>query len=44
GLKYPLFKETLYFASSQGLSNEFTGASAKVTAESGLLLVVKNSR
>lgn len=44
GLKYPLYKETLYFASSRGLSNQFTGTTARVTAESGLLLVVKNSR
>ncbi len=44
GLKYPLHKETLYFASSRGLSNEFTGTEARITVESGLLLAVKNNR
>lgn len=43
GLKYPLYKEPLYFASSRGLSNQFTGTIARVIAQTGLLLVVKNS-
>lgn len=40
GLNYPLNGETLAFASTRGLSNEFSGASARITAGSGLLLVV----
>lgn len=40
GLKYPLKEETLAFASTRGLSNEFLGTSARVTAGSGLLLVI----
>lgn len=40
GLKYPLTGETLYFASTRGLSNEFTGARARITAGPGLLLVI----
>ncbi|MEW5784237.1 MAG: thiamine diphosphokinase [Bacillota bacterium] len=40
GLKYPLKGETLYFASTRGLSNEFTGSSALITADRGLLLVI----
>lgn len=41
GLEFPLHKESLYFASTRGLSNRFTGTLARVTAESGLLLVIK---
>jgi thiamine pyrophosphokinase len=40
GLKYPLRGETLYFASTRGLSNEFIGTSARITAGPGLLLAV----
>jgi thiamine pyrophosphokinase len=40
GLKYPLCGETLYFASTRGLSNVFSGASARVSTVSGLLLVI----
>lgn len=40
GLKYPLKGETLDFASTRGLSNELTGASARITAGPGLLLVI----
>ena len=43
GLQYPLSGETLYFASSRGLSNRFTGTAARVTSEAGRLLVIKNS-
>ncbi len=43
GLQYPLSGETLYFASSRGLSNRFTGTTARVTSASGRLLVIKNS-
>ncbi len=41
GLKYPLNNESLFFASTRGLSNEFMAASAKVTLQEGLLLVIK---
>lgn len=44
GLKYPLHGETLCFASTRGLSNELTSGSARVTAVSGLLLVIHTSR
>lgn len=37
GLKYPLTGETLYFASTLGLSNKFVSAQARVTVASGLL-------
>lgn len=40
GLKYPLDGETLYFGSTRGLSNELTSETARVRAESGLLLAV----
>ena len=41
GLKYPLTGETLFFSSSRGLSNEFTGREASIKLRSGILLVVK---
>jgi thiamine pyrophosphokinase len=41
GLKYPLRGETLYFASTRGLSNELVETAARVTAATGLLLVIK---
>lgn len=44
GLKYPLCKETLYFASTRGLSNELIAGSARITAVSGLLLAVHTAR
>jgi len=40
GLKYQLKGDALYFASTRGLSNEFTGSSARITIGSGLLLVI----
>ncbi|MBS3943444.1 MAG: thiamine diphosphokinase [Dethiobacter sp.] len=40
GLKYPLAGETLYFASTRGLSNEFTGHRARITTGPGLMLVI----
>lgn len=39
-LKWPLHNETLYPERSRGVSNEMTGAVAKIEIESGLLLVV----
>ncbi len=39
GLRYPLCGETLHFASTRSLSNEFTSYEARITAESGLLIV-----
>ncbi len=44
GLKYPLHGDTLYFASTLGLSNEFSSLEAEVTFSSGLLLAVHISR
>lgn len=44
GLRYPLHGETLYFASSRGLSNELTSETARVTAVSGLLLAIHIAR
>lgn len=44
GLRYPLKKETLYLASTRGLSNELLERSAKITLEKGLLLAVRSSR
>lgn len=44
GLKYQLQGETLQFASSRGLSNEFTSSQASVSIKSGLLLVIKTTR
>ena len=44
GLKYPLHEETLYFASTRGLSNELISETARVTAASGLLLAVHTAR
>ena len=43
GLKFPLKREILYFASTRGLSNELTASPAKITIDSGLLLVIKTS-
>lgn len=44
GLKYQLEGETLQFASSRGLSNEFNSSQASVSIKSGLLLVIKTIR
>ncbi len=44
GLKYHLQGETLQFASSRGLSNEFSAAKAAVSVKSGLLLVIKTTQ
>ncbi|NMA91887.1 MAG: thiamine diphosphokinase [Firmicutes bacterium] len=41
GLKYSLHRETLYFASTRGLSNQFSDSLARLSIESGLLLVIK---
>ncbi len=41
GLKYPLKNESLFFASTRGLSNELTASKIKVSIQSGLLLIVK---
>ncbi len=43
GLKYPLSNDTLYFASTLGLSNEFISKQANVSLKSGLLLIIKSS-
>jgi thiamine pyrophosphokinase len=40
GLKYPLRHETLFRASSRGVSNEFDAETAAVAVESGLLLAI----
>ena len=40
GLKYPLYKETLYPGSTRGVSNEFTETTAEVRLSSGVLLAV----
>ncbi len=44
GLKYPLQGESLYFASTLGLSNELTDNQVKIIIKSGLLLVIKTRR
>jgi len=41
GLAYPLRGETLVPGSSRGISNVFTGAGARISLESGLLLAVR---
>lgn len=43
GLQYPLENENLHFASTRGLSNILTASRAKITIDSGLLLVIRNS-
>ena len=43
GLQYPLGKENLHFASSRGLSNILIASRAKITIDSGLLLVIRTS-
>jgi len=41
GLRFPLDRATLPVGSSQGVSNEFTGARATVTVTDGALVVVQ---
>lgn len=43
GLQYPLKNEILHFASTRGLSNILTVSRAKITIDSGLLLVIRTS-
>lgn len=43
GLKYPLNKQPLFFASTLGLSNKFITSQVKVSVQSGLLLLIKSS-
>ena len=42
--EYALIEETLYFASTRGLSNELLAETARITAASGLLLVIHTKR
>lgn len=42
-LRWPLAGETLPLGTSRGISNEMTGTQAKVSLESGTLLVIMNS-
>jgi thiamine pyrophosphokinase len=42
GLYYPLDNDTLIAGSSRGISNEFTGNTAKIIVKEGLLLVIKS--
>jgi thiamine pyrophosphokinase len=44
GLLYPLRDETLAFGPARGVSNVFTGATARVTLRTGLLLAVHTPR
>lgn len=44
GLLYPLAGETLFFASTRGLSNEFVAPRARITLRRGLLLALKTAR
>ncbi|MCE7905325.1 MAG: thiamine diphosphokinase [Anaerolineae bacterium CFX3] len=44
GLRWPLSNETLLPHETRGVSNEMTGAAARVEVESGLLLVVHRRR
>ena len=42
-LRWPLASETLPLGTSRGISNEMTGTQAKVSLESGTLLVIMNN-
>ncbi len=42
GLEYPLKEETLYFGSSRGVSNVFTGEKAQIELKHGSLLCILN--
>lgn len=44
GLKFPLKRESLHFASTRGLSNELTAPQALITMESGCLLVIRYNK
>lgn len=44
GLDYPLDNETLYFASSRGISNVMTGNECTISAKKGMALVIKVER
>jgi thiamine pyrophosphokinase len=44
GLRYPLHSETLFRASTRGVSNELVQATASVAVAEGCLLVVRESR
>lgn len=41
GLEYPLRNETLYFASTRGISNVMTSDTCEITIEKGIALVIK---
>lgn len=41
GLEYPLRDETLYFASSRGISNVMTGSECKISLRKGKAFVIK---
>ncbi len=43
GLEYPLCKETLYFGESRGNSNVVTAEHCRITAESGIGLIIINN-
>ena len=44
GLDYPLDNETLYFASSRGISNVMVGRECTISAKKGMALVIKVER
>lgn len=44
GLHFSLENETLYFASTRGLSNIITAPPVKISIDNGLLLVIKTSQ
>lgn len=44
GLEYPLDNETMYFASSRGISNVMTGNECTISAKKGMALVIKVER
>ncbi|MCH5210748.1 MAG: thiamine diphosphokinase [Oscillospiraceae bacterium] len=41
GLEYPLYEETLYFASSRGISNVMTEEICEISIKKGMALVIK---
>lgn len=44
GLQWPLTNETLHFGASRGVSNQMQAASARISLDQGLLLVVVGSK
>jgi len=42
GFKYPLMKRTMHIGDSLGVSNEVTSAQAKITIQSGILIVIES--